>query len=144
MTVYYLAGPMAGIAEHNHPAFHDAAAQLRARGLHIICPAEYGNLVTGWQECMKRDIHALLWCDAVIVLPGWEHSKGATLEANIADSLCMAVFDLHVMLGDGIPLSLSSKVIRDAYNTMHPIRLGFGHKTRVVRPGAPHTTEVPA
>jgi hypothetical protein len=121
VTVYYLAGPMAGYPHWNHPAFHAAAAQLRSLDHTVINPAEYGNLVTGWMECMKRDVHALLWCDAVIVLPGWEKSRGATLETNLADDLCMPVFDLHIML-NGIlgKFSISSETIRAAYNAMHP------------------------
>jgi hypothetical protein len=75
---------MAGIKDHNHPAFHEATARLRNLGFNIISPAEYGYLVTGWQQCMKRDTHALLWCDAVIVLPGWKNSRGATIEAVLS------------------------------------------------------------
>lgn len=100
---YYLAGPMAGYPQHNHPAFHEAAADLRRCGHAIVSPAEYGNLSKlGRQECMKRDIHALMWCEAVIVLPGWEHSPGATMEANLATDLMMPVFDLDTMLCDCI------------------------------------------
>lgn len=118
MTVYYLAGPMAGYQNWNHPAFHDAAAQLRTKGLHIICPAEYGNLVTGWQECMKRDLHALLWCDAVIVLPGWERSKGATLEANHATDLQMRVYTLESMLTGALE-QIPLHHIKRAYYDIH-------------------------
>lgn len=96
--IYYLAGPMAGYENWNHPAFHEAAAKLRELGYKIINPAEYGNLVTGWHECMKRDIHALLWCDAVIVLPGWEKSRGATLETYIARALEMPIYELDAAL----------------------------------------------
>lgn len=118
MTVYYLAGPMASYPDHNHPAFHEATAALRARGYTIINPAEYGNLVTGRQECMKRDIHALLWCDAVIVLPGWERSRGTTLETNAATDLDMPVYELSAML-NGISAPVPLQRIKQAYYTMH-------------------------
>jgi len=94
---------MQGIEEHNHPAFHRAAAQLRDLGYTIINPAEYGNLVTGWQACMKRDIHALLWCDAVVTLPRWELSRGASLEVLIADRLEMPVYEIQTLLDMGVP-----------------------------------------
>ena len=100
---YYLAGPMAGYPEHNHPAFHEAAAKLRGCGHAIVSPAEYGNLAAlGRNQCMKRDIHALMWCEAVIVLPGWECSPGATMETNLATDLGMPVFHINVMLCDCI------------------------------------------
>jgi Domain of unknown function (DUF4406) len=102
INVCYLAGPMQGITNHNHPAFYKAAEDLRACGHTIVNPAEYGRLVTGWQDVMKRDIHALLWCDAVIVLPGWEKSRGAQLETAIAWDLEMPVFPLDAMLCDCI------------------------------------------
>jgi hypothetical protein len=105
ISIYYLAGPMAGYPDHNHPAFYTAAADLRACGHTIINPAEYGQLVTGWQAVMKRDIHALLWCDAVIVLPGWEKSRGARLETDIAWRLEMPIFLLETMLCDCIRFS---------------------------------------
>jgi hypothetical protein len=109
--VYYLAGPMNGYPEHNHPAFHKAAAELRACGHTIISPAEYGQLVTGWQTVMKRDIHALLWCDAVIVMPGWEKSRGARLETRIAWDLEMLIYPLDVLLCDCIRFSDASNPV---------------------------------
>jgi hypothetical protein len=98
MTVYYLAGPMAGYPEHNHPAFHQAAEQLRKCGYTVVNPAEYGNLIVGWKQCMKRDLHALLWCTDVIVLPGWEKSKGTQLETYVARALHMPVHTYSMML----------------------------------------------
>jgi hypothetical protein len=118
MTVYYLTGPMAKYPKHNHPAFHRAATELRNQGHSIISPADYGSLVTGWRECMKRDLHALLWCDAVIVLPKWDQSKGATLEANQAVDLQMPVYDLQSMLADE-PEQIPLHVIKRAYYAIH-------------------------
>lgn len=44
---------------------------------------------------MRRDIAALMDCDTVATLPGWEHSKGAKLEVLIAEKLGMTVVDAH-------------------------------------------------
>ncbi|WP_317849207.1 MULTISPECIES: DUF4406 domain-containing protein [unclassified Pseudomonas] len=38
-----------------------------------------------WNDCMRRDIAALMNCDTVATLPGREHSEGARLEVLIAD-----------------------------------------------------------
>lgn len=39
----YLAGPMRGVPHFNFPAFHAAAAELRARGYVVFSPAEADN-----------------------------------------------------------------------------------------------------
>lgn len=88
----YVAGPMTGLPELNFPAFHAAAAKLRADGHEVINPAELcPDKEMPWRECMKRDIAALVQCDAIYLLPGWENSKGATLEHHIADRLGLVV-----------------------------------------------------
>ena len=94
---------MSGIDRHNHPAFHAAAARIRARGYECVNPAEVnpeseilgGNLPTDelWRVCMKRDLPQLLGCDAIAVLPGWEKSRGARLEVYVAVALGMSVIN---------------------------------------------------
>jgi len=81
----YLSGPMTGLPEFNFPAFHAAAARLRALGLDVVNPAEI-NAETGgdWHDYLKADIKALCDCTALALLPGWMHSNGAHLELHIA------------------------------------------------------------
>lgn len=94
---FYLAGPMSGIPENNYPAFHREAARLRALGLRIANPAEasIGENPT-WAGFMREDIGMLITCESVVVLPGWEKSRGATLEVHIARSLGMPILDLDL------------------------------------------------
>ena len=40
-----------------------------------------------WQSYMKEDIKALMYCDAIAMLPNYESSKGALIELNLAKSL---------------------------------------------------------
>lgn len=87
----YLSGPMTGLPELNFPAFHEAAARLRAEGLEVVNPAELSVGVSDWEACMRADIKALCDCDAIVLLPGWESSKGAHLELHIAHRLGMGV-----------------------------------------------------
>jgi len=88
----YLAGPMTGYPELNFPAFHAAAAQLRAAGYEVVNPAEL-NLDPGtpWRVCMQIDIRELVLCEGIALLPCWENSKGASLEYRIARGLDMQV-----------------------------------------------------
>ncbi len=99
----YIAGPMTGITDehgnptHNYSAFHAAAADLRARGHTVVNPAELHTDVEtnpqAWNDYMRADLRALLGTDAVVVLRGWEHSKGARLEVVIARALGMLVWE---------------------------------------------------
>jgi hypothetical protein len=85
---WYIAGPMTGIEDWNFPAFHAAAAMLRAEGLHVVNPAEITTDVTvDRRVCLKADIAQLIHCTGIALLPGWERSKGAQLESHIAEEL---------------------------------------------------------
>ncbi|WP_310936091.1 DUF4406 domain-containing protein [Variovorax sp. UMC13] len=91
---YYVAGPMTGLAELNFPAFHAEAARLRAQGFEVENPAEINpDPTAGWQECMRADIARLVTCDAVLLLPGWRQSRGASLEAHIAKALGLVLVE---------------------------------------------------
>lgn len=92
--VLYLSGPMSNIAEHNFPAFIDAAHALRQKGHFVISAHEVphdDNKEPGsipWEEYLRGDLIAmLLHCNAIVLLPGWEQSSGAQLEAHVARRL---------------------------------------------------------
>jgi len=90
----YIAGPMTGYPELNFPAFHAAAARLRDLGIDAVNPAEINpDKGMSWKECMRTDIAALVTCDAIHLLEGWQNSKGATLEAHIAERLELEVIE---------------------------------------------------
>lgn len=89
----YCAGPMTGYIDYNFPAFYAAATELRSRGWDVVNPADLniGNQ-KDWKGCMIEDIKHLLKCDAIVMLPGWEKSKGASLEHHIATELGLMVY----------------------------------------------------
>ncbi|KQW25174.1 DUF4406 domain-containing protein [Acidovorax sp. Root402] len=81
----YVAGPMTGYPDLNFPAFHAAAAALRAQGHHMENPAEINaDPKAQWLDCMRMDIARLVTCDTVYLLPGWEKSRGAKVEHGLA------------------------------------------------------------
>lgn len=84
----YIAGPMTGLPEFNFPAFNDMASILRGLGYHVENPAEHG-VVDGaeWGDYLRYDIARLATCEALVLLPGWRHSRGALLEVHIANAL---------------------------------------------------------
>lgn len=99
----YLAGPMTGLPDLNFPAFHDAAARLRAAGWDVVNPAEINaDPNAEWAACMRADIRELVTCEAIALLPGWMNSRGATLERHIAHCLGMQIFMVADLIGEQV------------------------------------------
>lgn len=116
MKKIYIAGPMRNYPEFNFPAFHAAAAQLRAEGHEVFSPAERDIERDGvdWGTEVKSgdlaeatskgfDLRVALGDDlawickeatAVAMLPGWEKSKGATAERATAIALGLEIIEL--------------------------------------------------
>lgn len=99
----YLAGPMRNYAEFNFPAFADATEKLRAKGYKVHSPAEEetragfdpktGRYPEGkHQRTVRENLRDdLCWiceyADLVVLLPGWEQSKGALAEVHCASAI---------------------------------------------------------
>lgn len=113
MSRVYIAGPMTGLPQFNYPAFNAAARRLRALGHTVFNPAEIdpptpdqlrSGEVKPWAYYMRSGIRLLMEAEAVALLPGWESSKGATLERSIAVALQMDVRDLATWLSQSTGL----------------------------------------
>jgi len=91
MIRIYIAGPMTGLPGFNYAAFHEAAHALRAEGHHVENPAENDNPGASWAWYMRKAIAQLVTCDQIYLLPGWENSRGARIEADLANKLGMRV-----------------------------------------------------
>lgn len=103
MPTLYLAGPMTGLPDYNRPAFHDAAAQLRAAGFAVLNPAET-ELPPGqdsWANYMRAGLRQVLEADALALLPGWDRSNGAQLERHVATRLGLACYPWAAWLRNG-------------------------------------------
>lgn len=104
--VLYLAGPMRGIAFYNFPMFDQVAHSLRVAKYEVINPADEdrkednfdptsqpkfadpANCVVqpgmDFSKIIRRCFEAVLRCDEIVLLPGWENSVGAIAELFIA------------------------------------------------------------
>jgi hypothetical protein len=94
----YIAGPMTGLPEYNFPAFRAAAIRLREFDFDVISPVEidHGPGKPGShsaQHYLRNDLRALIDCDGIALLPGWEQSIGARCEAAVALTLGLAFVD---------------------------------------------------
>lgn len=102
MTITYIAGPMSGYPEFNYPAFKAAAAELRAQGKAVrspteisqdVAPAEYTD-EKPYDYYLRRSLLMLLLdCDEIVMLPGWEQSRGARIEHAVAEALGMPIHE---------------------------------------------------
>jgi hypothetical protein len=117
----YCAGPMSCYADYNFPAFFAASEFLEQQGytsinpaqldidagyplerLKLLTPEEFQEFLKG---AMKRDLEAIQSCDALVLLPGWESSKGARAERAVAEWAGLRVGYLWSERGDGFRLT---------------------------------------
>lgn len=93
----YIAGPMRGIPELNFPAFHAAAAQLRAVGHEVFNPAEH-DMQHSMRAAMAVDLDWLVNnADGVVLLSGWAQSRGARAEVAVAEAIGIPVKPMREM-----------------------------------------------
>ena len=90
--VVYVSGPVTGFADGNRPAFEEAARALRASGCAARIPHDDVDPGTPWIPALKLTIMAILaQADGLAMLEGWERSRGASLERQVALALGMPV-----------------------------------------------------
>lgn len=104
MTTLYVAGPMTGLPGFNYDAFNSAADDLRDHGYSVENPAETDDddcLDDGgptWDWYMRQALVMVLRADGIAVLPGWECSRGARLEVDVAHALRLPVLPVEQWL----------------------------------------------
>lgn len=109
MSRVYIAGPMTGYPAFNFAAFDNKSAEVRAAGHIPVSPADldralgfdpYSESATKavpidrdfLRFAIQRDVDAILQCDAMLLLPGWEKSRGASAERSVATWAGIPVF----------------------------------------------------
>lgn len=88
----YVCGPMTGFENFNYEMFNIAAADLRASGYEVENPADLeaentSGAPQAWSWYMRRAITKLMLCNGMALLDGWENSRGAVIEVNLAHNL---------------------------------------------------------
>ena len=87
----YIAGPMTGYENFNRDAFNKEADRLSRHGHSVLNPATLPNGLTQ-REYMDICFAMLRCADAILMLPGWKASAGATAEYHYAYKMEMPVF----------------------------------------------------
>lgn len=107
MPYIYIAGPYTG-KTHDHLSYYqidshikqaeEAAARLSLAGVGFFCPhkhSEHFEVIVPavppsyWYEL---DIHFMRSCDAILMLPGWQDSKGSLEEWRLMEEWGRPVF----------------------------------------------------
>ena len=95
MDKMYLSGPMTGFPNYNHELFNRVAYEFRQVGFSVCSPAEFfdGDVTKERKEYMREAVKYMLEADTIVLLPGWQESKGARLEAAIATELDLTIVE---------------------------------------------------
>lgn len=105
----YISGAISGRPLNEaRTEFEAEAERLRAAGHTVVnpfdvaphadchCPSAHGSSGSGsgheWACYLRGDLAAMLDCDTILLLPGWEGSHGSRLELTVA-----AAVGLHVI-----------------------------------------------
>lgn len=93
MKRIYISGPMTGLPGKNFPAFNTEAQRLRQLGFDVVNPVDVNpdEASMTWHECLRNDLAALLTCDTLALLDGWQQSAGAHLEMHVAHRVGMEI-----------------------------------------------------
>lgn len=86
----YIAGPISGKPDDNKKAFSNAEERLFMMGYSPVNPHKLNheeNHSRDWFQYMRVCISAMMQCDAIVLLDGWEDSDGAQMEIKLATSL---------------------------------------------------------
>jgi len=93
----YTAGPYRGDVDKNITKARMVAIELWESGHAVICPhmnTAYFNEDCGIEDddYIRGDLKILERCDAIVMIPGWEKSAGATAEHNFATTQKIPIF----------------------------------------------------
>lgn len=82
----YISGPITGLPyEEVEKAFNEAEIRLQEQGYEVVNPLNNGLPTNAtWNEHMRVDLKLLLDCDAIYLLKGYQKSKGAMIEYDLA------------------------------------------------------------
>jgi hypothetical protein len=88
MKRIYLCGPMTAL--NFYSSFKIESDRLRGLGYEVVNPAEE-PVYAGYHESMREELKAMLDCDTLALLDGWQRSASALLEMHVANRVGMDI-----------------------------------------------------
>jgi hypothetical protein len=99
LMIIYVAGKYSGDTDANIDAARLVAIDVWKSGNVAICPhlntvhfEQVPDLDLTWEDYLQGDFNIISRCDAMIMVPGWEDSRGAVAERVYAQSLAMPIY----------------------------------------------------
>lgn len=92
IKLVYLSGAITGKPNNNSEAFSKTENTIRTQSIRIINPLQLDHSECAvWSDYMREDIKALMDCDYIYMLKGYENSAGAKIELAIAQAIGIKV-----------------------------------------------------
>lgn len=93
----YISGPITDIPPaHAQASFLQAAEILQKKGISSINPEEsLRNVILEHDEYLRINLAMLRLCDGILLLPGYEQSRGALMELGMAMALDKEIYLLE-------------------------------------------------
>ena len=84
---------------HNFDKFHEVADKFLHLGWKVINPANNfgGRSDLPREDYMRTDFVSIAKADAIVMLPGWKNSRGATAEYLVAIECGLEVYDAETL-----------------------------------------------
>jgi hypothetical protein len=90
MKDIYISGKITGDPDY-YEKFKAEEERLARLGYEPCNPAKKANSGYSWEWYMRLDIHMMVLCDGVALLPDWKESRGAQIEERLARELGIEV-----------------------------------------------------
>lgn len=90
----YISGPITGKEDLNRANFEETEDLLLQKGFSPVNPHKLPMDIPSqsWENYMRRDLKSLCDCDGIVMLDGWQKSRGAKLEFMLALELGLHIF----------------------------------------------------
>ena len=102
----YLSGKITGLDKEVYSRqFERAETFYKTSGFDVVNPVKIGEEVlkinpkAEWQDFMQEDLKALRTCTHIVLLEGWEESKGAKMEKAEAEKMGLEIMYLRFIGG---------------------------------------------
>ena len=116
----FIAGPMRGYEKYNFPKFDKIEAVLKDHGIECVNPGrisrkfkekDVNSDINVYNEMVRLQQEAERTCDTILLLDGWQWSKGAQLEVKTAAELGM-----QFLLESDIEAAFGKKQINEPHH----------------------------